>query len=755
MSYFSIPRSIITLFSCLFMLFAFANGPVLAQTNLGSIDLAGISVTPPATVERTVMLGTGTVTQLQVSMEVQHFVDSAPSETRLTITPPSGAPITISGGDMGLPSGGGVLASTNKTIIFSTPRDASGTWKVGFSDSNDDLGDPDYTINSGTLTFQQTNTSQSITAAPVTATYGNSVTFTATASSALPVSYNLSECTNILASNGSNVLSAGSCTVTASQAGNATYSAASDVRFDLTVAPRAVTITADAQSKSYGDTLALDNTAFTTSALPNGDSIDTATFLGSTGGPSTADVGTYTDDIKIGSVNGSSGFDISNYAVTYVAGDLIITPRAITVTADTQSKSYGDALALDNTAFTAPISPNGESIDTVISSSASSIDTSGTVDVGTYIDEITISGASGVGGFNPSNYNISYISGDLTVTPRAITVTASTQSKEFGETLTLDDTAFIAPLLPNGEQISQATMTSANAADSNAVVGTYTDDIVITGITGSNGFSAANYTMSFLAGDLVVVDTTAPTVIIGALTATGNGTYTAAITLSEAATDFAFEDLTLTNAIATLAGSGSSYIATLTPSADGEIRLSVAADTFTDAAGNDNTASIEVTATHDSTGPTVSIGALTATGNGTYTAAIILSEVATDFALEDLTLTNASATLAGSGSSYIATLTPSADGEIRLSVAAATFTDAAGNNNTAATEVTATYDSTAPTVSIGALTATGNGTYTAAITLSEAATDFAFEDLTLTNAIATLAGSGSSYIATLTPSADG
>ncbi len=271
--------------------------------------------------------------------------------------------------------------------------------------------------------------------------------------------------------------------------------------------------------------------------------------------------------------------------------------------------------------------------------------------------------------------------------------------------------------------------------------GTFTD------AAGNNNTAATEVTATY--------DSTAPTVSIGALTATGNGTYTAAITLSEAATDFAFEDLTLTNAIATLAGSGSSYIATLTPSADGEIRLSVAADTFTDAAGNDNTASIEVTATHDSTGPTVSIGALTATGNGTYTAAITLSEAATDFEFEDLTLTNASAALAGSGSSYIATLTPSADGEIRLSVAADTFTDAAGNDNTASIEVTATHDSTGPTVSIGALTATGNGTYTAAITLSEAATDFEFEDLTLTNASAALAGSGSSYIATLTPSADG
>ncbi|MBW4960643.1 Ig-like domain-containing protein [Sulfitobacter sp. CW3] len=253
----------------------------------------------------------------------------------------------------------------------------------------------------------------------------------------------------------------------------------------------------------------------------------------------------------------------------------------------------------------------------------------------------------------------------------------------------------------------------------------------------------------------IAVDTVAPTVSIAAFTGAANGNQTAVITLSEASTDFVLADLTLTNATATLSGSGSSYTAVLTPSADGQVKLSVGAGKFNDAAGNDNTASNEVTSTVDVTAPTVSIAAFTGAANGNQTAVITLSEASTDFVLADLNLTNATATLSGSGTSYTAVLTPSADGEVKLSVGAGKFNDAAGNDNTASNEVTSTVDVTAPTVSIAAFTGAANGTQTAVITLSEASTDFVSADLTLTNATATLSGSGTSYTAVLTPSADG
>jgi hypothetical protein len=54
---------------------------------------------------------------------------------------------------------------------------------------------------------------------------------------------------------------------------------------------------------------------------------------------------------------------------------------------------------------------------------------------------------------------------------------------------------------------------------------------------------------------------------------------------------------------------------------------------------------------------------------------------------------------ASSSTVYTATFTPSGAGATTIDVASGAFTDAAGNNNTAATQFNWTYDATAPTLS--------------------------------------------------------
>jgi hypothetical protein len=197
-----------------------------------------------------------------------------------------------------------------------------------------------------------------------------------------------------------------------------------------------------------------------------------------------------------------------------------------------------------------------------------------------------------------------------------------------------------------------------------------------------------------------------PSVSISPFSGPLNGDQTAVVTLSEASSDFTLADLTLTNATATLSGSGSSYTAVLTPIADGTVSLSIAAGTFQNGAGIANSASNTETRTVDLTAPTVTVGTFSGPLNGDQSAAITLSEASTDFTVDDLTLTNATATLSGSGTSYTAVLTPVADGAVSLSVGAGTFSDAAGNVNAAASnEVTTRYDGTAPVIRpIGNLT---------------------------------------------------
>ncbi|MBD8875802.1 Ig-like domain-containing protein [Roseibium polysiphoniae] len=303
--------------------------------------------------------------------------------------------------------------------------------------------------------------------------------------------------------------------------------------------------------------------------------------------------------------------------------------------------------------------------------------------------------------------------------------------------------------------LTNATATVSGSGSSYTIVLDPVSDGAVSASVPKGAFTDSEGLENWVASNEVtfLADTTPPTISIDPLSGPVAGEYTAAITLSEASTDFTLADLTLTNATATLSGSGTSYTATLTPVADGTVALSVAAGTFSDAVGNTNTAaSNEVTATYDATAPTVSIAPLSGPVAGEYTATITLSEASTDFTLADLTLTNATATLSGSGTSYTAVLTPETDGQIALSVAAGSFTDGSGNTNAASNEVTATYDSTAPTVSIKATetSVTGPESINVTVTFSEDVTGFEMSDFSVANgAVTQLQGSGADYIATV------
>ena len=192
---------------------------------------------------------------------------------------------------------------------------------------------------------------------------------------------------------------------------------------------------------------------------------------------------------------------------------------------------------------------------------------------------------------------------------------------------------------------------------------------------------------------VTVLDNTAPTVTLGALTAVGNGTYTSAITLSEAAgnsTVFDQSDLVLTNATASLSGSGTSFTATLTPAADGTVGLAVNAAAFQDAAGNDSTAAAQITINHDGP-PSVVISGAPAhyIGTTSFAVTVTFSETVIGFATSDISVTNASVSgVTGSGSVYQATIVPAGSGNITISIAVGVAQGVTLQGNTASNIVT-------------------------------------------------------------------
>jgi filamentous hemagglutinin family protein len=313
---------------------------------------------------------------------------------------------------------------------------------------------------------------------------------------------------------------------------------------DLVVYARPITLTPDGQAKQYGDVLPLGTTAFTVldngltdggdAALPNGEQIDTVVLVSANGSAASTDddVATYSDNISIDSnafdnTNGSNGFVESNYDVTFATGDLIIDQRQVELIAGRQEKFYGDALDLDDTNFTVvdqgdaldSALPNGEEVTNVTIGSTNGIATSTTAATSLYSNEINIEspvvGTAGTGdGFLESNYDITYTSGDVLVNPRPITVTPTQQEKIYGNTLTLDQTAFTVTdldndaLLPNGESIDTVSVISRGAHDASTTSSavTYADDLEATSVaTSSAGFDLNNYTIDFSnLSDLVI-----------------------------------------------------------------------------------------------------------------------------------------------------------------------------------------------------------------------------------------------------------
>ena len=72
-----------------------------------------------------------------------------------------------------------------------------------------------------------------------------------------------------------------------------------------------------------------------------------------------------------------------------------------------------------------------------------------------------------------SNYTITYVNGTLTVNPAALTITANSASKTYGQTATFAGTAFTTSGLVNGDTVSGVTETSTGSAATAAVRAPY------------------------------------------------------------------------------------------------------------------------------------------------------------------------------------------------------------------------------------------------------------------------------------------
>jgi hypothetical protein len=300
--------------------------------------------------------------------------------------------------------------STSFTVTYTPP--AGGAHTTNLVIANDDSDENPYTIvlqGTGTL---QNQTISNFNAIP-TKTYGDvAFTVSATASSGLDVVFTSSNpsvatCTG---TNGTTVtiVGAGSCEIRANQAGNAFYNAAPQVVQNLTVNTKTINVTADPQSKIYGDADPVLTYTYTPSLVGSDNFSGALTRV-------VGECGNCYAQIQQGTLTLSS-----NYTINYTPDDLYIAKRPLTVIVDAdQSKVYGTGNPTYTYTYTGTLAFSQ-------TFSGSLTRTAGET-VGLYpISQGTL-------GVN-ANYDITFVGANFEITAKPITVTAnSSQTKTYGQ----------------------------------------------------------------------------------------------------------------------------------------------------------------------------------------------------------------------------------------------------------------------------------------------------------------------------------
>ena len=172
----------------------------------------------------------------------------------------------------------------------------------------------------------------------------------------------------------------------------------------------------------------------------------------------------------------------------------------------------------------------------------------------------------------------------------------------------------------------------------------------------------------------------------------------------------------------------------------------------------DNT-TLNFAAVADTVAPTVTLTSTASVFSGLFTVTATFSEAVTGFEVGDITVGNGSASNFDDTAAPVYTfdVTPTADGAVTVDVAGSVAIDAAGNNNTAATQLSVTYDPSAPTVTLTSTASVFSGLFTVTATFSEAVTGFEVGDITVGNGSASNFDDTAAPVYTfdVTPTADG
>jgi mucin-19 len=351
---------------------------------------------------------------------------------------------------------------------------AAGTHSLKFSYGGTSVFDSSYVTQSLKVNYVTLSIAWSAPSSVVYGTALSSIQLNATETPSVSGTWNYSPAAGTVLSVGTHILSV---VFTPSDTTNYTTPSMS-VQIVVTAAP--LLVSANNQSRAYGG--ANPALSYSLSGFVSGESasvISGAASCATTATP-TSPVGSYPITCTQGSLASS------NYAFSFAAGKLTVLPATLTISASNVTKTYGDAYTLS--AYTASGLVNSDSVSQV---SLSSSGTTATASVGNY--PINIASAIGSG---LANYSISYVPGTLTISPAALTITATNATKTYGASYTL--TGYSVSSMKNADAVASVVLTSAGTVAS-ASVGSYPISV-----SSALGTGLSNYSITYVQAALTV-----------------------------------------------------------------------------------------------------------------------------------------------------------------------------------------------------------------------------------------------------------
>ena len=250
------------------------------------------------------------------------------------------------------------------------------------------------------------------------------------------------------------------------------YPVAAEGTFTLHIAKAEVTVTAHDKVKTYGE--ATPEFTGAVEGVVGGDTVEINYLL--TNNAVDKNAGEYTITAQFATAQ-------NNYTLKVVTGTLTVNQKAVTITADNKTITYGDAVNFNAHTYTHNGIVSGDTVDVTYTTNY----TTG-ANVGTYTITPVLNGTY-------SNYVFSLIPGTLTVSPKAASVTTLDKTIAFGDSVDTVELQYVIEGVFEGDEVE----VTVGVADfvANMVPGT------TFGILASA--SNDNYSFTYNCGTLTVV----------------------------------------------------------------------------------------------------------------------------------------------------------------------------------------------------------------------------------------------------------